>query len=204
MGRPLQVWRLWDVLARNAELLRLPPRVGRFYSRARRLAARSGDDWSLQSATKPESLAELLSLARDHRSVVEIGTGTAWTTVAFALADRRRRIVSFDPIVRPERERYLALAAPQARERIELVEGPGERGPAPGASIPDFVFIDGSHERARTIETFEVWRRAVGPGAVIAFHDFGNPAYPGVSDAIRELRIEGEVRRDVFVWRAPG
>jgi len=185
---------LVDVLTRNAALLRLPPRVALFYSRARRLAARSGDDWSLQSATKPESLRELLRVARGSRSVAEIGTGTAWTTAALALADRNRRVVSFDPVVRPERDRYLELAG-AARDRIELLALPGERGPREQV---DMLFIDGSHERDRTIETFRIWRPAV--TRVVAFHDYGNPAYPGVSEAIAALGLEGRVVRDIFVW----
>ena len=187
---------LVDVLARNSALLRLPPRVALFYSNARRLAARSGDDWSLQSATKPESLRELLRVARGHRRVVEIGTGTAWTTAALALADGQRRVTSFDPVVRPERERYLALAG-SARDRIELLAVPGESGPREPV---DMLFIDGSHERERTIETFRAWRPAV--TGVVAFHDYDNPAYPGVSEAIAELGLRGRVVRDLFVWTA--
>ena len=171
-----------------------------FYFRARRTAARTGDEWSLGSATKPESLALLLRLAGGRRSVVEIGTGTAWTTAALALADPRRRVISYDPIVRPERERYLDLSG--ARGRIELREAGGEGGPAPGDPPPDFVFVDGSHERELTIATFEAWRGALAPGGAIAFHDYGNELYPGVTEAIRELGLEGDVERDVFVWRA--
>lgn len=188
-------------VARNARLLRLPPRVALFYSRARRRAARDGDDWSLASATGPESLACLLALARGRSRVVEIGTGTAWTTAALALASRRRRVASFDPIVRPERSRYLALAG-SAAQRIELFARPGEDGPGDSGLTPDFVFIDGSHERERTIATFEAWRRAAAPGAVFAFHDFANDAYPGVTDAIEALELAGDVVRDIFVWRA--
>lgn len=170
-----------------------------FYFRARRTAARDGDDWSLESATKPESLALLLRLARGRRAVVEIGTGTAWTTAALALADRERRVVSYDPIVRPERERYLDLAG--VRDRIELREAGGEAGPAGGDAAPDFVFVDGSHEKALTIETFRAWRGELAPGGTIAFHDYGNELYPGVTEAIAELGLEGTVERDVFVWR---
>ena len=170
-----------------------------FYFRARRTAARTGDDWSLGSATKPESLALLLRLARGRRSVVEIGTGTAWTTAALALADRGRRVVSYDPIVRPERERYLELSG--VRDRIELREAGGEAGPAPGDPAPDFVFVDGSHERGLTIQTFEAWRPALAAGGAIAFHDYGNELYPGVTEAIDELGLRGEAERDVFLWR---
>ena len=190
---------LSGALARNRALLRLPPRVAVFYSRARRLAARSGDRWSLESATRPESLAVLLRVAEGRRRAVEIGTGTAWTTVALALADRGRHVLSFDPVVRPERDRYLALA-PAARERIELVDAPGEQGLGAHPGPVDLVFVDGSHERERTIATFAAWRDALAPGGAIAFHDYGNPQYPGVGDAIRELGLEGRVARDLFVW----
>jgi predicted O-methyltransferase YrrM len=173
--------------------------VAWFYFRARRLAARTGDGWSLGSATKPESLALLLRLAHGRRAVVEIGTGTAWTTAALALADPARRVVSYDPIVRPERERYLDLCG--VRERVELRERGGEAGPAPGDAGPDFVFVDGSHEKGLTIDTFEAWREALAPGGAIAFHDYGNELYPGVTEAIRELGLRGDVERDVFVWR---
>jgi predicted O-methyltransferase YrrM len=187
-------------LTANRVLLRLPPRVAWFYFRARRTAVRTGDEWSLKSATKPESLALLLRLARGRRFVVEIGTGTGWTTAALVLADRGRRVISLDPVARPERERYLDLAG-QARSRIELVDAGGEAGPRPEDAPPDFVFVDGSHERELTIRTFEAWRPALAPGGVIAFHDYGNELYPGVTEAIEELGLEGDVERDVFVWR---
>ena len=189
-------------LRRNAVLLRLPPRVALFYSRARRSAARIGDDWSLRSATGPESLAHILRAARGRRRVVEIGTGTAWTTAALALADRERRVLSFDPTVWPERERYLRLAGDEARQRIELVQGGGEDGPGERAFEPDLLFIDGSHDRDLTIGTFERWRDTLAPGGVVAFHDYENPLYPGVSEAIRSLGLDGEASGDVFVWRS--
>jgi predicted O-methyltransferase YrrM len=188
-------------LRRRIVLLRLPPRVARFYFRARRLAAARGDRWSEDSVTRPEALGELLRLARGRARVAEIGTGTAWTTIALALADRRRTVVSYDPIVRPERTWYLELGGVDARSRIELRDEPGEAGPPPGAERFDFVFVDGSHERERTMATWRAWKDALAPNGVIAFHDWENPEYPGVTEAIRELGLEGEVVREVFVWR---
>jgi predicted O-methyltransferase YrrM len=183
-------------------LLRLPPRVALFYSRARRSAARTGDQWSLQSATGPRSLALILRLARGRRRVVEIGTGTAWTTAALALADRERRVLSFDPKVWPERDRYLGLAGPDASSRIELVAGGGEDGPGDLGWTPDLLFVDGSHQRDLTLRTFEAWQPALAANAIVAFHDYRNPAYPGVTEAIRTLGLRGEAVGDVFVWRA--
>jgi predicted O-methyltransferase YrrM len=193
--------RLPEPLRRHAVLLRLGPRVAPFYFRARRVAAERGDTWSETSATHPKPLAELLRLARGRTRVVEIGTGTAWTTVALALANPERTVLSYDPIVRPERDWYLEIGGASARSRIELIEGPGEAGPpTPDAAPYDFVFIDGSHERERTIATFNAWMDHVTPGGVIAFHDWENPNYPGVTEAIKELGIAGDVRGEVFIW----
>jgi predicted O-methyltransferase YrrM len=186
---------------RRAVVLRLPPRVAIFYFRARRLSYARDDRWSQESVTRPEALAHLLRLARGRRRVVEIGTGTAWTTIALALDDSSREVVSYDPIIRPERTWFLELGGVSARSRIELRDEPGEAGPPPGAAPFDFVFIDGSHERERTMATWRAWKDALAPGGVIAFHDWENPEYPGVTEAIRELGLEGEVFREVFVWR---
>jgi predicted O-methyltransferase YrrM len=194
---------LAEAVVRQGQLTALPPRVAWFFVRARRLAARTGDEWSLTSATGPRALAHVLREARGARRVAEIGTGTAWTTAALALADAGRRIVSYDPIVRPERDRYMDLAGRRARARIELVDGPGDAGPAGDGERFEFVFIDASHERERTIATFQAWRPALAAGGTIAFHDWGNERYPGVTEAIRELGLEGTVHDDVFVWRPP-
>src|SRR5438128_10862493 len=74
-----------SAIRRTLPLLRLPLRVARFFFRARRLAARTGDDWSLASATHPEPLAVLLRLARGRRRVVGVGAGTAGATASFGL-----------------------------------------------------------------------------------------------------------------------
>ena len=184
-------------------VLRLPPYVASFYIRARRLASRTGDDFTIGSALPPQSIRPLMRAAGYSNHVVEIGTGTAWSTIVLALVQPQRLIISYDPIPRPERERYLALAGPEVRERIEFRAEPGEAGPHPGDSPADFVFVDGSHETERTVTTFEVWRTALAPGGAIAFHDYGNAAYPGVTEAIERMGLEGEVVEDVFVWRAP-
>jgi predicted O-methyltransferase YrrM len=187
-------------LERRRQLVGLPPNVALFFTRARRTAVRRGDDWSLGSATGPRALAHVLREARGQRSFVEIGTGTAWAAIAAALAEPERRVATYDPIVRPERDWYLALATPSARRRIELVQGIGETGPARGERA-GFVFVDGSHERDRTIATFEAWRHALAPGGAIAFHDWQNEAWPGVTQAIEALGLRGQVCDDVFVWR---
>jgi predicted O-methyltransferase YrrM len=181
----------------------LPPSVAWFQASARRAARAAGDEFSIVSAMRPRDLARLLRLARGHRRVVELGTGTAWTAISLALADPRRHVTGFDPVVRPERERYLALVRAKTRERIELVDAPGERGPAPGQEV-DLLFVDSSHEREPTIREFEAWRPALAPGAVVAFDDYDHPDYPGVRQAIDQLGLTGEPKGTLFVHRVGG
>ena len=196
--------RLPEGVRRRGQLLDLPPRAALFFARARRVAAERDDRFSLGSAAGPRSLAYLLRQSRGARRIVEIGTGTAWTAIAAALVDGRRTVVTYDPIVRPERDWYLDLVDDDVRRRIDFRDAPGEQGPRPGDPPVDFLFIDGSHERDRTIATFQAWRSALAPGGRVAFHDWQNDAYPGPTQAIETLGISGHGRGDVFVWRSPG
>ena len=184
------------------QLRQLPPDVARFQWRARRQAERLGDEFSLASATRPRDLAILLRLARTRRRVVELGTGTAWTAIALALADRRRQVVTFDPIVRPEREAYLRLAGPQVASRIRLVDAPGERGPDAEEPV-DLLYIDSSHDRESVIAEYRAWRPQLRPGAVVALDDYDHEDFPGIREAVAELRLTGERLGTLFVHRVP-
>jgi len=175
--------------------------VAWFRMRARRLAERREDQFTLRSVTRVDELGRLIELARGRRRVVELGTGTAWTTIALALADHARQVVSYDPLVWDGRDEYLALAG-SARERIKFVREPGETGPPPGAPPAELVFIDSSHDREPTLAEFAAWREALAPQAVVVFHDYEEPAYPGVTEAVRELGLDGERFGHMFIWRS--
>jgi predicted O-methyltransferase YrrM len=181
----------------------LPARVARFLWSAHRHARRNGDRFSLVSPVRPAELAELLALASGATMVVELGTGTAWSAIALALDDPGRRVLSCDPCVRGEREAYLDLGGPAARRRIELRHEPDSAGPRPGEEPVELLFIDSSHEREPTITAFLAWRDALAPGALVVFHDHGNPDYPGVREAVAELELAGRESGGLFVWRAP-
>ena len=133
---------------------------------------------------------------------MELGTGTAWTAIVLALADPQREVVTYDPTVRRERDLYLRLVFGAVRSRIRFVAEPGEAGAASGGPV-DLLFVDSSHGRDETIAEFEAWRPRLRPGAIVAFHDYGNPSYPGVAEAVGALGLEGEVKGSLFVWRAP-
>jgi predicted O-methyltransferase YrrM len=188
-------------LARSLRVL--PPRVARFIWRAHRHARAAGDEFSLASAARPAELAELLALASGRRTVVELGTGTAWSAAALALDHPARRVISYDPLVRVEREAYLGLVGPRVRERVDLREEPDVNGPRPGDTPAEMLFIDSAHDRESVIAAFDAWRDRLAPGATVVFHDYGHPDYPGVGEAVAELGLTGRESGGLFVWQAP-
>jgi predicted O-methyltransferase YrrM len=177
----------------------LPARAALFQARAMLRAARLGDDWALQSSTRPADVAELLRLARGRRRAVELGTATGWTAGALLLADPRRRLTSYDPVVREHREAYLALLPRGARERLELVLAPGHEARGEGIEL---LFVDSSHDRDATVAEFRAWRPRLAPGALVVLHDYGNPAYPGVAEAVADLELDGRPHAGLYVWEA--
>jgi predicted O-methyltransferase YrrM len=192
------------LIAEVLTMRRLPVAVARFQMRARRAARRAGDRFTIESATRTDELAKILELANGHRHVAEIGTGTGWTAIALALVDRERRVMTIDPVPRREREIYLDLVPRGVQLRIEFLERSGEQGPPPSApSNIGFLFIDSSHECEETVTTFSRWRDSLAPGAAVVFHDYDEPAYPGVTEAVDVLGLEGETFGHLFIWRAP-
>jgi predicted O-methyltransferase YrrM len=185
--------------ARLPALRVLPPRVALFHARALVHALRAGDTFAVQSATRPADVALLLELAEGRRYVAELGTATGWTTAAFALADPQRRVLSFDPVEQPHRAAYLALLPASVRERIDLVRRPGVEGPAHAGAPVDLLFVDSTHQRDDTIAELEAWRPRLAPGAVVVLHDYDNPAFPGVREAVEALNLAGAPRAGSFV-----
>ena len=208
--RPRDLWvELIRPLRRRAGTLRsdavfiwharvLPRPVAVLQVRSRLLARRTGDLFSLTSATRPSDLVTLLELARGRTHVVELGTGTAWTAAALAAADPRRSVVSFDPVARPERERYLALLGARARGRVQLIQAPGANGPPSDAPV-DMLYIDSSHARDDVIAEFRAWTPVLASGALVVLDDYGNADYPGVAQAVAELGLPGTADGTLFV-----
>lgn len=190
-------------LALALAMRRLGPEVSDFFRRARSRARRDGDRFSLDSAARPAELVALLRLARGCTAVVELGTGTGWSAIALALDDHNRRVISYDPFVRPERERYLDLVDLGVRERVELRALADDSGPGSGDPPVELLFVDSEHVREAVLRAWAAWRGALAPGATVVFHDYGHPHYPGVREAVGELGLEGVQRGGLFVWRAP-
>jgi predicted O-methyltransferase YrrM len=181
-----------------ADLRGLPPAVVWFQLRARRVARRSGDAFSLTSATRPSDLRILLAVARGRRRVVELGTATGWTSISLAAADPARRVLSLDVVEREEPHRYLGLASADVRDRVQLVIRSGADGPADERTV-DLLYIDSSHEREATIAEVLAWRRALAPDGVIVFDDYTHPDFPGVREAVAQLGLPGHQAGTLFV-----
>jgi predicted O-methyltransferase YrrM len=116
------------------------------------------------------------------------------------LADQERMVVSYDPIERQERERYLRLAGLGASQRLTFVNAPGDRGPEERAPV-DLLYIDSSHSREDTIREVQAWRGSLREGSLIIFDDFAHAGYPGVEEAVRHLGLKGEQQGDLFLYR---
>ncbi len=189
-------------LARLLVAHRVAPSVSSFYLRALAVAVRNRDKRALRSSTRAYELTRLLRLAGDRRVVVEIGTSVAWTSAALALAQPGRRVISIDPVVPPQRERYLALLDGTTRAQLELVEGRGVDGPSAlgqaGAPPVELLYLDGRHTCDANLAAFEAWRPALAPRAMVAFHDYGDPKFPGVAEAVSQLGLQGQVEGTLF------
>ncbi len=186
-----------------ASLARLPRPVASFWVRAMRRAQAEGDTWSIDVACRPAELRVLLDALSGAARIAEVGTAAAWTTCCLTLARPGREVHSWDVEAHPERERYLDLLSPADRARVHLHDRPGGLGPHEPPRV-DAVFIDSSHELEETVATFRTWEPALATGGVIAFHDYDDDAYPGVTEAVGELGLRGEARGHLFVWRKPG
>jgi len=171
-----------------------------FYTRALLLALRLRDSNSLKIASRPRELAALLRAARGRTRVVEHGTATAWAAIALALENPRRHVATYDPEQVPHRARYLALVPASVRSRIELVSRPGEQ-PLDHHVNTELLFLDGPHRRAELVRDFTAWRHRLAPGALVAFHDYDDPDWPGVAEAVRDLALTGDACGRLFVAR---
>jgi predicted O-methyltransferase YrrM len=191
-----------EALARYAQVRVLPPRVAAFQLRALKLARKLDDDFAWQSATRPKDVKEIIGLAEGRKHVAELGSATGWTAAALVLADPLRHVVSFDPVVQPHRDAYMGLLPDEARERIRFLQMPGVEGPAYLEHPIEFLFVDSTHEREGTVAEVRAWRPHLARDALLVLHDYGNPAFPGVAEAVRDLKLEGDVRGGCFVTRA--
>jgi hypothetical protein len=74
----------------------------------------------------------------------------------------------------------------------------------PNESI-DFCFLDASHTYEETLELLHLYLPKIRPGGILAGHDFGEPAYPGIERAVKDMfGRDFEVLGTSFVHRKVG
>lgn len=180
----------------------LPRSVAWFYLRAISTARRLEDTTTFALALPPPDLAKLLEVAEGYEHVVELGTGPAWTAIALALGDERRRVTTFDQRILAHRVRYLDLVRSSVRDRIDFRPEPIERAPEVLRDQVDFVSINSSGDPDRTIASYESADKIVRPGGLVVFLPYGEGS-EGAGDAAREVPSDDSLDGGVFVWRKP-
>jgi methyltransferase family protein len=178
----------------------LPLRAALFYIRASIRALRLDDRWSFWSTLPPRELSVLVALTRGRKAVVELGTGTGWTTLVMAISEPQCVVRTYDTLEKPHRAAYLALADAEARRRIVLLNGRGEEAEPPSDTI-DLLYVDSNHDRDVVRRSFEHWRDSIACGGFAAFDDYGNDNYPGVREAVSELGLHGRTEGRLFIWK---
>jgi hypothetical protein len=182
----------------------LPRDVAWFYLRALRLAAAEGDRVSVASAPRPRELKALLTVARGCDHVVEIGTGDGWTAAALALDDPLRHVTAYHPVAHPARDRYLTLAGPSVRARVDALTGSSPAAVVPPSGSACMLVIDGTRGRDEVMSAFSGCLASVRTGGLVVFRGYADPHHPGVGEAVLALGLEGRPGPGgTYVWRKP-
>lgn len=132
--------------------------------------------------------------------VVEIGSAIGES--AYIFAGHFARVVCID--LWPEERQSFELrsgAAEQLFDRMAATMN-GTIIKRKGASLDlaktwqeqiDLLYIDGAHDYQSVKADIKAWGRCVRVGGFICGHDFEDPVYPGVAEAVLELLGEPEI-----------
>jgi len=136
-------------------------------------------------------LLALLRISRARR-IFEFGTFLGGTTAMLADNAPAAELWTLDlppgeaAPAAVEEDKQLSLARDQVRlfdARVHRLLGDSNEFDPAGLGEFDFLWIDGGHdERTVAADTTNAYRmRRAAPTAVIAWHDYGNPKYPGLT-----------------------
>lgn len=118
----------------------------------------------------------LMEYARE-RSVLEIGTGTGFSSEQMVTVAKSVTTVDIDPWVIENVFPYLSALGIRCLEK------------SPDQGVFDMVFLDGSHIQEDVIRDIETAVRLTRPGAVVFLHDLH---LPGVAMAARASGLDVE------------
>ena len=169
--------------------------------------ARSIASWT--GPTELRALYELATAVPPNGAVLEIGSylGASSCYLAAGLAERGGRLFCVDTWrneTMPDGERdtfaeFTANVRPVA-DRITTIRKRSEDLATADVPVPiHLAFIDGDHDYDAVRCDFEIVARMIAPRGVIAFHDFGDPQFPGVTRVVGEALASGRWIQRGFV-----
>jgi len=142
----------------------------------------------------------------DEVTMVHVGVGQGGSLHCSRAGSERGRLVGVD----------VDCSRLVGDPRAALIESESARAAAAwdGGEIA-FLFIDADHSEAAVRADVQGWRGHIGPGGVLAFHDYGNDHLPwcvGVKRAVdafawdgwEEMEVPGSIRAFRLLRQAQG
>lgn len=143
--------------------------------------------------------AEGLELARlaAGKVVLEVGSYCGRSTIC--LARTARSVGAVDPFDGrgtgtpgdTEAAFRAALERHGATGRVNVLKGLSADVLPTLPAVFDLVFIDAAHDRESVASDIALALGCLAPGGLLAFHDYGSPRDPGVTEAVNELVAGG-------------
>lgn len=140
---------------------------------------------------RPSEGKELAELARGKR-VLEVGSFCGRSTVCMArTAEHVTAVDYFDGRGTPEPRDTLADFQKNIK-RYDVADKVTAVNPDDEISGEyDLIFIDGSHDRESVAADIEKYLPLLAPDGLMAFHDYQEPAHPGVAEAVDDFLAAG-------------
>jgi len=145
-------------------------------------------------------IISLLISTLKPKKIFEIGTFNGRTTINMALNQPKDgEVVTLDlptnetklPLAETE-EKYILGKDGRRQTHAQIKQIYGDSADYDFTDYidrVDFMFVDGSHSYEYTINDSKVAYNLVRRGGYILFHDYGNPSWPGVTEALNELYL---------------
>lgn len=168
-----------DIEALRKELRRSPKAIdvedlGAGMRRGGKPDRRKLSEMAARSATPPAQAAFLQRLVSHLGSerVLELGTNLGLTTAYLAAAPHAPHTVSIEGA--PALAAQARALLDRLRLKAEIITGSFEEKLSElsdGGFVPDFVYLDGNHRKAPTLQYFDLLARCMGDNGVVAVGD---------------------------------
>ncbi len=171
------------------------------------------DGWLTESEAR--LLFETAQQTPEDGTIVEVGAYRGRSTAL--LAESGRKIVTVDPMVVGygegngmqvvDADVHALQTVVDRYPNVHWLRCPsyeaGRMDP-----LADMIYIDGDHRAPAPLRDFRMFRQYLKPGGLVAFHDYQNQSYPGVTEAVDYLEQSHQIERigvkkEMYVGRIP-